>query len=315
MNEFVSLVVLTLVPALGAFFPNMLSAQDAATPGTQAHLVVAVEAIHGKDVPEIGRPDVMVFEGRDRDEVTNWVPARGDNAALELFILLDDGSNASLGSQLQELGQFIKSQPESTKVGVAYMQNGIAKVQQDLTSDHNAAAQSLRLPMGIRGINGSPYFSLSDLLKRWPQASARREVLMITDGIDPYYGGWDPQDPYLTTAIEDAQRAGVIVFAIYTPGVGHYGHSYGRTYWGQMYLARLTDETGGESYYIGFNGPPVTFKPYLDDMEHHVEHQYLLTFIPKPEKKSGLRPVKLKTEVPNAELVSADKIYVPGATP
>jgi hypothetical protein len=33
-----------------------------------------------------------VFERHDRDEVTAWVPAQGDNAALELFVLLDDGS-------------------------------------------------------------------------------------------------------------------------------------------------------------------------------------------------------------------------------
>lgn len=301
--------------AVGAFLPTFVQAQEATAPTASVNLLVTVEALHGKVVPEVTRPDVIVFEGRDRDEVSNWVPARGDNAALELFILLDDGSNASLGSQLNELRQFIKSQPESTKVGVAYMQNGIAKVQQGLTADHNSAAQSLRLPMGERGINGSPYFSLTDLIKHWPQTSARREVLMITDGIDPYYGGWDPQDPYLSAAIEDAQRAGVVVFAIYTPGVGHFDHSYGRTYWGQMYLSRLADETGGESYYIGFNGPPVTFDPYLDDMAAHLAHQYFLTFIPKPQKKSGWHSIRLKTEVPNADLVSADKVYAAGTNP
>jgi hypothetical protein len=301
--------------AMSVFLPTLLPAQAANAPSASARLLVTVEALHGKDVPEVTRPDVIVFEGRDRDEVSNWVPAQGDNAALELFILLDDGSTASLGSQLNELRQFINSQPESTKVGVAYMQNGIAKVQQGLTADHNAAAQSLRLPLGERGINGSPYFSLTDLIKHWPQTSARREVLMITDGIDPYYGGWDPQDPYLSAAIGDAQRAGVVVFGIYTPGVGHFDHSFGRTYWGQMYLSRLAGETGGESYYIGFNGPPVSFDPYLGDMAAHLAHQYFLTFIPKPQKSSGWRSIRLKTEVPNADLVSADKVYVVGINP
>lgn len=51
-------------------------------------------------------------------------------------------------------------------------------------------------------------------------------------------------------------RAGVTVSAIYTPGVGHFGHSYWQTYWGQIYLSQLADETGGEAYYIGFSGPP-----------------------------------------------------------
>jgi hypothetical protein len=111
-------------------------------------------------------------------------------------------------------------------------------------------------------------------------------------------------------AIEDAQRAGIVVLAIYTPGVGHYGHSYWRTYWGQIYLAQVADETGGESYYIGFNGPPVSFVPYLDDMAHRLTHQYFLTFAAKPQKKNGLQRVKLMAEVPNAELVAADSAFV-----
>ncbi len=290
-----------------------LLAQNSPPPGTPAHLLVTVEARHGTDVPDVGRRDVMVFEGHDRDQVTDWVPAQGDNAALELFILLDDGSSISLGTQLESLRRFIASQPASTKVAVAYMQNGTVKVQQNLTSDHALAAQSLRLPEGVSGINGSPYFSLSDLVKHWPESSARREVVMVTDGIDRYYGTADPEDPYLSAAIQDAQRAGIVVYAIYTPGVGHFGHSYWQTYWGQIYLARLTDETGGESYSIGFTGPPVNFDPYLDDVEHHLAHQYWLTFIAKPQKKSGWQRVKVTTEVSNAELVSPAKVYVPAA--
>jgi hypothetical protein len=41
--------------------------------------------------------------------------------------------------------------------------------------------------------------------------------------------------------------------------------------------------------------------------------QYLLTFLAKPEKKAGMQPVKLMTEVPNAQLVSPDRVYVPAS--
>ena len=283
--------------------------------GASAHMLVTVEAVHGSNLPVINREDVQVYEGRDRDKVTSWVPAQGDHAGLELVIMLDDGSNISLGSQLEDLRQFIVAQPASTKIGIAYMQNGIAKMEQKLTSDHALAAKALRLPMGISGINGSPYFSLSDLIKHWPETTARREVILVSDGIDRYYGIGDMLDPYLAAAIEDAQRAGVVVYGIYTPGVGHYGHSYWLTYWGQLYLAQVAEETGGESYYIGFFGPPVAFTPYLDNVERRLTSQYFLTFTAKSEKKSGLRRVKVGTEVPNAELVSADSVYVPAAKP
>jgi hypothetical protein len=302
------------VLAVWASVTGSVRAQNTATQAP-AHLLVTVEARHGSNVPEIGREDVMVYEGRDRDQVVDWVPAQGDHAGLELFILLDDSSNVDLGKQLEDLRRFITAQPASTKIGVAYMRNGIAMVEQNPTSDHALAAKALRLPMGIAGINASPYFSLSDLIKRWPESSERREIFMASDGIDRYYGVGDLQDPYLDAAIDDAQRAGIIVFDIYNPGAGHFGHSYWQNHWGQIYLSRLAEETGGESYYFGFTGAPVSFTPYLEDMGHHLDHQYLLTFNAKPEKKSGFQRVKVRTEVSNAELVSPDRVYVPAATP
>jgi hypothetical protein len=273
-------------------------------------MVVTVEPHHGSEVPPVNREDVMVYEGKDRDAVTEWIPAQGDRAGLELFIMLDDGADSSLGQQLQDLRKFIDAQPASTKIGIAYMQNGTARIEQNLTSDHAQAAKALRLPMGIRGANGSPYFSLTDLIKRWPESPERREVLMASDGVDLFYGSGDLLDPYVDEAIQNAQRAGILVSAIYTPGVGHFGHSYWQTYWGQLYLAQLADKTGGEAYYIGFNGPPVSFAPYLEDLDHRLSHQYFLTFLAKPPKKAGWQPVKLRTEVPKVDLVSADRIYV-----
>lgn len=301
--------------AVWVCFAGSVYAQNAATQGVPTHLLVTVEARHGKSVPEVSRADVMVYEGHDRDQVTDWVPAQSEHAGLELFILLDDGSNLNLGSQLETLRKFITAQPPSTKIGVAYMQNGIARIEQKPTSDHGLAAKALRLPMGSAGIDASPYFALSDLVKKWPESPDRHEVLMASDGVDRNYGIGDPQDPYLDAAIHDAGRAGIVVYAIYTPGAGHFGHSYWQNYWGQIYLSRLGEETGGEAYYIGFSGAPVSFDPYLEDMGRHLDHQYWLTFLAKPPKKSGWQRIKVTTEVSNAELVAAHEVYVPAATP
>jgi len=293
---------------------QLIVAQETSPPaGAGVNLVVTVEARHGSNVPDITRDDVMVYEGHDRDRVTGWLPLKGDHAGLEFFVLLDDSSNVSLGSQLEDLRQFINAQPATMKIGVAYMQNGIARVVQDLTSDHALAAKALRLPLANPGASASPYFSLGDLIKRWPASEERHEVLMITDGIDRYWGS-GPDNAYVDQVIEQAQRAGVIVFSIYTPGEGHYGHSYWRTYWGQNYLSQLADETGGEAFYLIGSAPPVSFAPYLEDITRRLGRQYLLTFIPKPQKKAGMQRIKLQTEVPNAELVSADRVFVP-ATP
>ncbi|HXW92350.1 MAG TPA: hypothetical protein VEK33_17495 [Terriglobales bacterium] len=298
-----AMVQLTILYALG---------QEASPGGVPVHMVVSVEARHGTTPPEITREDVMVREGRDRDRVTDWEPAQGDHAGLEFFILIDDGASISLGSQLDDLRQFITAQPATTKIGIAYMQNGIAQVLQNPTSDHGQAAKALRLPLGVIGADASPYFSLQDLIKRWPESTDRREVFMVSDGVD-WFGGTSPDDPYVDAAIADAQRAGVIVFDIYMPGRGHAAHSYWQYYWGQLYLSKVADETGGEAYYIGFSGAPVAFTPYLDSMAQRLSHQYFLGFFAKPEKKAGLRRVRLQTEVPNAELVAPSQVYVPAS--
>jgi hypothetical protein len=213
-----------------------------------------------------------VSEGQQRDKAIGVVAAPEEYAGVELYILLDDGSTESLGTQLGDIRRFILAQPSSTKIGVAYMRNGIAWIAQKPTSDHELAAKVLRLPMGLNGGNGSPYFSLTDLVKRWPKSDSRREVLMISDGIDRYYDTSDTLDPYLAEAIEKAQRAGVAVSAIYNPGVGDFGQGDWRRFIGQTYLTQMAQKTGGEAYYIGFNAPAVSFAPYLRDFANRLNH-------------------------------------------
>ena len=303
------------VIAFGCFNLFALAQEPESTSGGPVHIVVTAEPQHGNNPPQINRNEVMVYEGSHRDTVTEWIPAQGDHAGLQLFIMLDDEANSTLGSQLQDLKDFIGSQPSSTLIGIAYMQNGTAQIAQNLTTDHEAAAKALRLPMGVVGVNASPYFSLSDLVKRWPAAPSdvRREVLMVSDGIDRYYGWGDMQDPYLDAAIDDAGKAGILVSAIYTPGVGHFAHSYWVSYWGQMYLSQLADRTGGEAYYIGFTGAPVAFSPYLEQLGRRLQNQYILSFVPQPQKKAGFQNIRLRAEVSGVDLVSARRVYVPAA--
>jgi hypothetical protein len=135
---------------------------------------------------------------------------------------------------------------------------------------------------------------------------------MVTDGIDRFWGS-GPDDPYVDTAVEDAQRAGVIVFSIYNPGMGRYGTSYWRSWWGQIYLSKLSDQTGGQGYYFGFTGAAVSFAPFLDDTAERLRRQYWLTFLAKPQKKAGMQPIKVRTELHHVELVAQDHVYVPAS--
>jgi len=285
---------------------------DSASPSAPpVHLVVTAEARHGAEIPVIAPNEVQVYEGREKQQVTDWIPLTGDHAALQFFILIDDASSPSIGSQFDDIKAFIALQPATTLIGVGYMRDGTVDIRQNLTADHAAAAGALRLPLGNGGAFSGIYLSISDLIKRWPTAPLRREILVISDGIDQF-GGSGPANPYVDTAIEDAQKAGVIVHAIYSSGVGHYARSYYRAYWGQNYLSQVADETGGEGYFLGYQ-TAVSFAPYLQDLARRLSHQYLLTFIPKPEKKGGLVRVKVRTEMSSVELIAASSVYVPPA--
>jgi hypothetical protein len=302
-------VVLTICFTL-TIVPSLSARQAPSEDGQSARMTVTAEPHDKAKVPVVNSSDVMVYEGKVRDQVAEWIPAQGDHAALDFFILIDDDSSSELSTQYGDIKNFIAEQPPTTKIGIAYMQNGIADVTQNLTSDRDKAIKAIRLPLGYYGANASPYFSLSDLVKRWPNDGARHAVLMITNGYDPYYGTGNLLDPYLDAAIEDSQRAGVLVSAIYQPGAGHLGHSYWLNYWGQMYLSKLTEETGGEAYYIGFYGPAPDFNPYLKDISKRLADQYILGFVPEQQKKAGMRLVKVKTELHNIDLIAASRVYV-----
>jgi hypothetical protein len=293
-------VLLAAIAIVGSAF-----AQSA---GAAVQIVVTVEGHKGTAPPEITGADVMVYENNHRQRVTNLVPLRDDRGGLQLWLLIDDGTDTSLGSQLDDLRKFVRDQPSTTQIGIGYLRNGTVETIQALTADHDRAAKAIRLPFGTPGISASPYLALIDLIHRWPDTSQAREVVLITSGIDPDYGP-GPSNPYLSRAIDTAQRAGVVVYSIYFGSAGHAGHSYWQINWGQNYLSQLGDETGGEFYWQGASNP-VSFAPYLSEISQRLKDQYLLTFEAAAEGKAGFQAIKLKTEIPHVTLVGPSKVYV-----
>ncbi len=295
---------------IGFALASWASPQTPAAGTVPVSTVVSVEAKYGKEVPEIQRQDVRAFLSGKRATVTDWVPLRGDKAGLELFILIDESVDQNVALQFDDLRRFMSAQPSTTTLGVGYMRNGTVEIAQNLTPDHALAGKALRLTPGEGMAMGSPYLSLSDLAKRWPESPNRHAVLMISNGIDQWQSGFDP--PYLDAAVQRAQRAGIQVYAIYAPGIGHYAHSMFRINWGQNNLSQLAEQTGGESYVQGLM-PAVSFSPYLDQFAERLNHQYRITLAANPGKNANYQAIRLGTEVRGAELITVDRIYVPGA--
>jgi len=303
-----ALAVMGLVLSLSSS-PGFAQDQPA-FPGVRTRVVVSVEPRHGKEVPTVRAEDVVVMQGKQHDKVLEWKPVQAPDVGVEVFIFIDDSlSPTEIGAKLNDLRDFINAQPANVRIGIGYMRNGTAVIAQNATPDHELSTKAMRLTIGDGGASPSPYFALEDLLKRWPPGNRAREVIMISDGIDRFWDGTGLDDPYLNSAIEEAQRGSVVVNALYAHGEGHLGHSPWRINWGQNYLSELADATGGEAYYLGNDTAP-SFQPYLKGLTERISHQFLLTFEAQPGKKSGFERIKLSTEVPNAELVTQRQVYV-----
>ena len=300
--------------AIAAALP--LRAEEPTKTTVPVTMTVTANVVNNKRMPEISQQDVIVTQGKERLKVRGWVPAQGQYAGLDLFILIDDASDPSLGMHLDDLKTFINAQPSATLIGVGYMQNATVKVVQDLTTDHAAAAKALRLPLGSRGAYSSPYLSVIDLMNRWPSTDCRREILMVTDGVDrarrtlPWRGL--RINPDVDSASDVAMRTGTIIHTIYAPGVGRYRRNYWEATSGQMGIAKLSDVSGGESFFLGLE-TPVSFTPYLDQLQKILDNQYLLTVSAQAGTKTQLHNVTIDTEVAGVELASADAVWVPAA--
>jgi VWFA-related protein len=290
---------------------SFLSAQETST----ARAIVTADSKSSEAAPVLPRQSMNVLQNRKVQQITGWVPLRGERSGLQLVILLDDSARTTIGVQLNDVRSFISGLPPNAEVALGYMRNGTPNLVQGFTTDHGLAAKAVRLPQGLPGGNGSPYFCLSDLVKHWPggNMNVRREVVMVTDGVDRYSGRrYDPENPYVQSAISDAQKAGVIVYSIYYRDAGALDRTQGATDGGQNYLTQVSHDTGGKVYLQGF-GNPVSFSPFLSDIQRKLENQYELSFA--SNSKPGLQTIQVKTTQPNTKLEWPARVQVGGLTP
>jgi len=311
-----------------------LSAQEkSGSSPVQVHVVITDVGLKADaELPRLRQDEVKVKQGKTFLQVTQLISAQGDNATLQLMILIDDTLNTqAVGNNLNDVKEFIKAQPPSTVVAVGYMSNATVNMLQNFTADHEQAIKAIRLPRGGVSTMDSPYLSLISVVKGWPQQNVRREVLMVSDGIDrlrgerptagqlgpgfgtePLYHSMPTISQDATSASEISQRYNVIVHSIYSPGVGRAGRSSWDLQLGLGGLSKIAEETGGECYSLG-TSPLVSFKSYLDRLQKALDNQYFLVFLATPKKKAGFQRVNIQTEVDNAEILAPDNVWVAAA--
>jgi hypothetical protein len=263
--------------------------------------------------PAVSKDDVTLREGSAHRDITEWIPAQGDRAGLQLAIVIDDSLQKSFGGQIQALSAFITSQPKSTSVGVFYAANGTVQIASQFNPDSEVVAKSVRMPSGTYGAASSIYQSLMQLIAGWPVTGARREVLLFSDGFD--YLRRERFSPDVQSTIDKAQQAGILIHAIYESTAGRPGRSRRVSSIGQGNLNQICDGSGGYAFFSG-DRSPISIDPYINQVGMVLKNQYFLTFATTPSKngaKGELRSIKVSTERRDVQLKAPSKVFVTGS--
>ena len=288
---------------------------NAADANGQGHAIVTVLPKKKSEAPpRITMQDLRLKVNGKEANVSNWVRLNKPDDSVELVVLVDSSARASLGQQLNDISNFIKNQLPNVKVALGYMDNGRAVLTGPLSTDHAQVARAVHMPAGLPGSSGGPYFCLSDLSHNWPSRDprARREVVMVTDGVDIYNLRYDPEDPYVQAAITDSARAGLVVYSIYWRNQGMLDNTNYETNTGQNLLSMVTQATGGYSYWDGL-GDPVSFAPYFAQINDNLQNQYRLSFTAPLKNKPEILNMNLKVGGPAAKVYSPQQVLVTSA--
>jgi VWFA-related protein len=317
MKKRLHILDFTLVFLSAMLFAAPLFAQDshATASGLVQITVTAMSKKSGEAAPALGKQDVSFHENGKKAQIVDWIPTNKPDSKMQLVILIDQDASTRLGSHFDEVASFIRALPANSTVAVAYAMNGVAEFRTPFTADREAVIKSLHITMGAAAGMTSIYETLADMIKHWPGNAPRREVLLLSDGIDPTYGfrntaPW--QNPALEHATRAAQIANVTIFSIFVTTSGLEARSGVLNLNGQGSLNQLTTDTGGYSFFQG-SGTAVSFQPFFRDLSGMLSQQYLLTFHPAPSKKADYYRLKVSTEVSHVKLLAPSEIYLPAS--
>jgi VWFA-related protein len=255
--------------------------------------------------PEIQLLDLNVSEDGEPQSILS-IRAISTNSPITLAVLIQDDLVTSASNEIKPIGGFIRGLPAGSRVMVGFIRAGSLQIRQKFTSDLERAARALRVPMGVASAAPyNPYVEVIEALNRFEsQPSGRRSLLLVSDGLD-ISRGVDSSSPGqsvdLQRAINEAQRRSVAIYSFYEPSVtlGQGGNAIlvGNA---QGSLQRLSDETGGKAYFQG-TGAPVSFDPFLKDLNTTLEKQLAVTFL-STHPGRGFHKLQIRSLTPGIEL-------------
>ena len=291
--------------------PTLAQSQTIASPGPAASsnpgrpvtipLTIRVKE-EGRE-PELQNIDLTVSEDGEPQSIIS-IRGMGTNSPITLALLVQEDLVPSVANEIKALADFIRSLPRGSRVMIGYLRTGSLQVKQKFTTDLEKAAKTLRPPIGFASAGPyNPYVEVIEALKRFEsQPLGRRAILLVSDGLDISRGvesSSPTQSIDLQRAITESQRRGVAIYGFYAPTIAAEGNLL-LTGNAQSSLRRLSTETGGHAFFQG-TGAPVSFEPFIRDLDKSLERQAALTFLSTHLKK-GFHRIEVNSSTPGVRV-------------
>lgn len=278
------------------------SATAPGTPGRPVTIPVTIKVNEKTEVAELQSIDLTISED---GEPQTLISLRGYGySPVTVAILIQEDLVPSVGTDIKLLANFVRGLPKGSRVMVGYLRTGSLQVRQKFTNDLEKAAKALRPPSGFASAGPyNPYVEVIEALKKFEaQPLGRRAVLLVSDGLD-LSRGVDSSAPTqsidLQRAVNESQRRSVAIYGFYAPTQAAAANSLLAAN-AQSSLLRLSNETGGIAFFQG-TGAPVSFQPFIRELDISLQKQSALTFLSTHLKK-GFHRIEIKSSTPGVRV-------------
>ncbi len=288
-------------PVLGQA-PSANGSSPSGGPGKPVTIPVTIRVKEDGEF-ELQNIDLTISEDGEPQTIIS-VRGIGTNSPITLAVLIQEDLVPSVSNEIKALRDFIRRLPKGSRVMIGYLRTGSLQVKQKFTNDLERAASALRPPTGIATAGPyNPYVEVIEALKRFEsQPLGRRAILLVSDGLD-ISRGVDSSSPTqsvdLQRAVNESQRRGVAIYGFYAPTLVAAANP-ALVSNAQSSLLRLSNETGGIAFFQGL-GAPVSFEPFIRELDIALQKQAALTFLSTHLNK-GFHRIDVKSSSPGVRV-------------
>lgn len=248
------------------------------------NVITTVTEGNGRLVPNLNKEDFLVEEDGRKQDVSYF--AREVTLPLTLALLIDTSPSVQPVFDLEKQTAIEFLHSVLRKKDLALVMNfdrGVSLVQ-DFTVDIRRLSKAIQ-SLGIGGgtsVHDAVFLASDEKLK---QETGRKAIILISDGGDT------TSKVKIKDAIESAQRADVIVYAISNRAGGPFFGGGGD----DGTLKRYAEATGGRAF---FPSKPQDFKKAFEAIQEELRSQYILSYTSTNSLRDGGYRA-LKVSLPN----------------